>query len=125
VRELLGRTVLYKVGHHGSHNATLNGKPSDVTPNLGWLGRGKHAGEFAAMITAVRKWAVAQAVPWDHPLASIKRALHERCAGRVFQTDTDFTAMQSVEGSSDREWKAFQTRSSGCRLYFDYRITAD
>ena len=125
MRELLGRTVLYKVGHHGSHNATLNGKPSDVTPNLGWLGRGKHAGEFAAMITAVRKWAVAQAVPWDHPLASIKRALHERCAGRVFQTDTDFTAMQSVEGSSDREWKAFQTRSSGCRLYFDYRITDD
>lgn len=34
VRELLGRTVFYKAGHHGSHNATLAGKPSDAHPNL-------------------------------------------------------------------------------------------
>ena len=28
-KDLLARTVLYKVGHHGSHNATLNGKLDD------------------------------------------------------------------------------------------------
>ena len=36
-RELLGRTMLYKVGHHGSHNATLAGE----LPLLVELPRGK------------------------------------------------------------------------------------
>jgi hypothetical protein len=26
--------------------------------------------------------------PWRHPLPSIKQALHQKCQGRVFQTDT-------------------------------------
>jgi hypothetical protein len=53
VRDLLGRTMLYKVGHHCSHNATLNGVERDDYPNIGWMGLGEHAGEFTAMITAV------------------------------------------------------------------------
>jgi hypothetical protein len=32
--DLLDRTVVYKVGHHGSHNATLNGKVTPTSP--GW-----------------------------------------------------------------------------------------
>jgi beta-lactamase superfamily II metal-dependent hydrolase len=32
-KDLLGRTVLYKVGHHGSHNATLNGDLKSEHPN--------------------------------------------------------------------------------------------
>ena len=38
-RDLLARTVLYKVGHHGSHNATLNGTEADELPQLGVDGR--------------------------------------------------------------------------------------
>ena len=42
-RDLLGRTVLYKVGHHGSHNATLNGSARDEVPNLAWMATGELA----------------------------------------------------------------------------------
>jgi beta-lactamase superfamily II metal-dependent hydrolase len=102
-KDLLGRTVLYKVGHHCSHNATLAGGPDSVYPNLGWMAIGDYAGEFTAMITAVRAWAETQK-GWDHPRKEIKDALIKKAAGRVFQTDTD----------SDR--------STDTDLYFDLTI---
>jgi hypothetical protein len=66
-RDLLSRTVLYKVGHHGSHNATLSGTSKDTYANLFWMAEGNYASEFTAMITAVRAWAQQDYVQWDHP----------------------------------------------------------
>lgn len=120
-RDLLSRTVLYKVGHHGSHNATLNGQPTDTYTNLAWMGEGEYATEFCAMITAVRKWAETQK-GWDHPMKAIKDALLKKAAGRVFQTDTDFEMMQMVPDGVQHEWDAFAARTTGTRLYFDYRV---
>jgi hypothetical protein len=121
-KSLLSRTVLYKVGHHGSHNATLNGRAKDDYANLGWMAEGDHAREFTAMITAVRKWAETQN-GWDHPLKAIKEALLEKTSGRVFQTDTDLDRMKMVGDGSEADWDAFQSRTIGDRLYFDYTIT--
>lgn len=123
-KDLLARTVLYKVGHHGSHNATLNGAPDDATPNLSWMGAGEHAKEFTAMITAVRAWAETQN-GWDHPLKAIKDALLKKAGGRVFQTDTDLSKLKKTDTSPLEDWKSFLSRSKGTRLYFDYTITPD
>ena len=46
-QDLLGRTVLYKVGRHGSDNATLSGSKNAC---LAWMAKGRHAAEFAATI---------------------------------------------------------------------------
>jgi glyoxylase-like metal-dependent hydrolase (beta-lactamase superfamily II) len=120
-RDLLSRTVLYKVGHHGSHNATLNGVASGEHANLGWMAHGEHGREFTAMITAVRSWAIKQN-GWDHPLQAIKDALMKKASGRVFQTDTDFEKMVPPDGASSADWNRFQKRVRGDRLYFDYEI---
>jgi hypothetical protein len=120
-KDLLARTVLYKVGHHGSHNATLNGKETDEYANLNWMGEGDHAREFTAMITAVRAWAETQK-GWDHPKKAIKDALIRKASGRVFQTDTDFEKMERSGGGSQADWKSFQSRTIGDRLYFDYKV---
>lgn len=121
-RDLLARTVLYKVGHHGSHNATLDGTKNDDWPNLHWMATGsEHAREFTAMITAVRAWADTQD-GWDHPLKSIKDALLKKAGGRVFQTDTDFDDMEKPDRVSTADWKKFRARASGGRLYFDYDV---
>lgn len=120
-RDLLSRTVFYKVGHHGSHNATLNGQDKDNYPNLAWMAQGEHKREFTAMITAVRAWAETQK-GWDHPLKAIKDALLRKAAGRVFQTDTDLVDMEMLDGSSEGDWNSFISRSKGERLYFDYTI---
>jgi hypothetical protein len=118
-RDLFGRTVLYKVGHHGSHNATLNGAPADPWPNLSWMATGAAAGEFTAMITAVRRWAVEKA-EWNHPLPAIKTALLAKTAGRVFQTDTDTIAKPPDVPAA--AWKTFTDRAAFDDLYFDYTI---
>lgn len=120
-KDLLARTVLYKVGHHGSHNATLNGVLDDDWANLAWMGQDDYAREFTAMITAVRAWAITQN-GWDHPLKAIKDALLKKCSGRVFQTDTDFDKMKKGEGESQADWAGFQARVTPHTLYFDYKI---
>jgi hypothetical protein len=122
-RDLLGRTVLYKVGHHGSHNATLDGKPDADYANLSWMGQGRYGREFTAMITAVRAWAETQN-GWDHPLKAIKDALLQKAGGRVFQTDTSLAAMQPAPGASAAEWADFQRRAHEDPLFFDYAIEA-
>jgi hypothetical protein len=120
VRDLMSRTVLYKVGHHGSHNATLNGTIQDDYPNLSWMGHGKYGSELVAMITAVNKWALsAPKPPWVHPLPSIKSALHSKCEGRVFQTDTSNLA---APGAPDADWTDFLRRTNIDDLYFEYEV---
>lgn len=119
VQDLLGRAVVYKTGHHGSHNATLNGPANSSYPSLGWMGKGKYQSEFTAMITAVRKWAETQK-GWDHPQPAIKSALLEKADGRVLQTDTPLETM--VAGSNNAQWEAFMGRVKQTSLYFDLKI---
>lgn len=122
VRDLLGRTILYKVGHHGSHNATLRGTSTDDYANLDWMATGPAAGEFTAMITAVEQWALTKNhPPWRHPLPSIRKALLSKTQGRVFQTDID--RPEQPKDVPDGAWKRFEKRSDFQQLYFDYEIS--
>ena len=120
-RDLLARTVLYKVGHHGSHNATLAGQADDEYPNLSWMGRDEYKGEFTAMIPAVNKWATEQNdPPWYHPLPSIAAALKEKAQGRVFQTDQG--RPEKPKDVPKADWGSFLKRSTFEDIYFDYEI---
>lgn len=120
-RDLLSRTVLYKVGHHGSHNATLAGTVDDVHPNLAWMGLGEFAGEFTAMIPAVNDWAVrVKPKPWYHPLPSIRRALLKKAQGRVLQMD--IARPKKPESVPADAWAEFTTRVALDDLHFDYVI---
>ena len=120
-KDLLARAVLYKVGHHGSHNATLSGTASDEHPNLAWMGQGAAAAEFTAMITAVNEWAMTKnSPPWVHPLPSIKQALLRKARGRVFQTDEN--EPEQPADVSAGEWGKFAERSVFEKLYFDWQV---
>jgi beta-lactamase superfamily II metal-dependent hydrolase len=120
-KDLLARTVLYKVGHHGSHNATLSGSVDDEYPNLAWMGQGPAASEFTAMITAVNEWALTKnRPPWVHPLPSIRKALDGKAQGRVFQTDENLPVKPGA--LTDGEWKHFTDRSVFEALYFDWTV---
>ena len=120
-RGLLARAVLYKVGHHGSHNATLAGTDADEYANLSWMAHGDHADEFVAMITAVNEWATKRNdPPWVHPLPSIKAALRKKAEGRVLQTDEN--APTKPSGVSAAKWKEFTDRLVVDDLFFDVKI---
>lgn len=106
-KELLSRTVLYKVGHHGSHNATLTGDANTDEPGLAWMAEGAFAEEFIAMIPANREWAMGKSRPWNHPLPAIKHALFQKARGRIFQTDEGLPTRPSFV--TDAEWTRFET----------------
>jgi beta-lactamase superfamily II metal-dependent hydrolase len=121
--DLLGRTVLYKVGHHGSHNATLKGKANSKRACLAWMAKGRHDAEFVAMITAVESWAHQKPKPdWNHPLPAIKEALMKKASGRVLQTDSKVSAQSAGAGAAG--WQAFAERLVETDLYFDLMIRA-
>ncbi len=121
-RDLLARCVLYKVGHHGSHNATLNGTEADEHANIGWMARGAFSGDFAAMIPANTLWALGKSRPWLHPLPQIEAALEEKARGRVFRTDRDHVPKPPTDLLPDDDWTAFQGRIEEKKLYFEYSI---
>jgi hypothetical protein len=123
VNELLARTVFYKTGHHGSHNATLKGEPESDYANLSWLGQGDYERDFVAVIPANERWAT-KVKKWPHPLKSIHTALMDKANGRVFQSNVDFSQM-GRSGGAAADWDSFVNRSNedpGKKLYFDYWI---
>jgi hypothetical protein len=72
--DLLKRTILYKVGHHGSHNATLREKGLDMMPNL-----------QIALVPVDHAMAVKKR--WGNmPLPEIIAELNKKTAGKVFQS---------------------------------------
>jgi hypothetical protein len=74
--ELLARTVYYKVGHHGSHNATLKQKGLELMDDP----------DLAAFIPTNEK--DARKVKWGQmPFAKILEDLGERSNGRVIRAD--------------------------------------
>jgi hypothetical protein len=82
IADLFGRTVLYKVGHHGSHNATLqnNGLNLMKRPDL------------VAMIPVDEDTARAQTNRhnpdgWQMPAAHLSAALEKKARGRVLRAD--------------------------------------
>jgi hypothetical protein len=82
VDDLLRRTVLYKVGHHGSDNATLKRDSNDDTA----YGLELMPGGLVALIPVDRKAAL-KPRPWDMPHAPLYRRLLQKASGRVLRSD--------------------------------------
>ena len=101
VVDLLKRTVFYKVGHHGSRNATLSeeGLEQMVNPDL------------VAMIPVDEKWAYdKKPQPWLHPAKTLLEKLTVRAKGRVLRSDKipqgDQPPVKPNEASAE-EWHEF------------------
>jgi hypothetical protein len=107
--DLLRRTVLYKVGHHASHNATLRAGGLELmeSPDLVALIPVDHA-------MAVKKH-------WNGmPFPSLLDRLHEKTRGRVLRIDQDVP--KAPAGVSAARWKQFTDHVTATELYFDYTL---
>lgn len=96
--DLLQRTVFYKVGHHGSHNATLKegGLEAMTNPNL------------VAAIPVDQNFAN-NSKHWEMPAAPLFARLQERTQGRILRADAAWpgTADQPPPGLSAGDWRDF------------------
>jgi hypothetical protein len=79
--DLLRRTVLYKVGHHGSHNATLREQGLEL------MGRTDGTGELVAFLPVDEHVARERAHYGEMPLRSLVKDLLIRTGGRVVRND--------------------------------------
>ena len=83
--DLLKRTVFYKVGHHGSRNATLSANGLELMVSS----------DLSAFIPTDQ--AMALKVKWkDIPANGLLGRLHERTSGRVIQSDSEWVQKEGV-----------------------------
>jgi hypothetical protein len=104
VPDLLARTVLYKVGHHASHNATVREKGLELMTH----------GDLVALIPVDRKVAMKKSPPWKMPARGLYRRLIEKAKGRVVRSDAGWASGEDADfkdlftAEQWAEWKASQ-----------------
>ena len=110
VNDLLGRTVLYKVGHHGSHNATLREFGLERMTNT----------DLIALIPVNK--AMAAKKRWRMPFKPLLERLQEKTQGRVLQADDGLSAFN---GSHPPALKRFIEDIESHDDYVELTIDAD
>jgi hypothetical protein len=108
--DLLARTVLYKVGHHGSHNATLRQQGLELMVS----------DELVAMIPVDHSMAVKKR--WNMPFPDLYSRLQAKTEGRVIRVDAGIPARQDASTLTDAEWQAFIKSVTQTDLYIEYSI---
>jgi hypothetical protein len=117
IEDLLERTVLYKVGHHGSHNATLKRKGLEKMINK----------ELVSMLPVDEKWAHTSP-GWEHPAKNLLSNLNKKSRGRVIRTDQIPCTEKYHDKPSEvteEEWEKFLDNlnwDKDERLWIEYNI---
>jgi len=120
--DLLSRIVLYKVGHHGSHNATLKEKGLELMTRP----------DLVAMIPVDQKFAKKQGKKdsqgkpkgWKMPYEKLLDSLTQKTKGRILRLDLGVP--QKVDTTMTlKEWNDFEKNSSGsCDEYIEFTVEA-
>lgn len=112
-RDLLARTVLYKVGHHGSHNATMRAQGLELMTSP----------DLVAMVP-VDVFTAHEVKGWRRmPFEPLVAELRARARGRVLQIDQHVPgADQPPEGAEPAVWQEFVANVASDDLFFQYRL---
>jgi len=109
--ELLQRTVFYKVGHHGSHNATLRSLGLEQMTS----------DDLVAFVPVFKDQAMKNR--WrEMPFDPLVKRLQEKTGGRLVFSDPKKSAptKESLSGLSSGQKNAFITGLTADPLYYEY-----
>jgi hypothetical protein len=109
ITDLLSRTVLYKVGHHGSHNATLREQGLELMTS----------DELTAMVPVNRK--TAATMDWNMPFPSLFDRLVERTGGRIL--DAEQGIPPGVDTMAPQQAAQFLADSDVQPDWIDYHVS--
>jgi hypothetical protein len=126
--DLFARTLVYKVGHHGSHNATLGRNQNGADYGLALMPKG-----LVALIPVDE--AAAEKLPgWEMPFARLYEVLKEKTRGNILRSDDvpddELPALRlrlsEAPGQPRVRWRrARSKKEDGGPLYYDLMIHAD
>lgn len=142
--ELLRRVVLYKVGHHASHNATGRRDSSETTEKypLG-VPFGLELMDDIIALIPVDRTAAQKNRPWEMPHAPLYRRLREKANRRVLRSDNSTAPLESADepdlvpgsagwgatpGLKNVRWRAADRKFNDdpkIALYYDIEIPLD
>lgn len=105
VTELLKRTIFYKVGHHGSHNATLKGILETMDHS-----------RLVAMIPTNEQFAL-KSKHWVMPAPKLNDALKDSTHRRLLRNDQGF---HGVAEPKTEDWEGLKDNFNPTELYIDY-----
>ena len=113
VDDLMKRTVFYKVGHHGSHNATLKSALEKMT-----------SPKLVAMIPTNELFAK-RSKHWIMPAPKLHQALEEHTAGRLLRNDQGKNDVPDpVANPTGVQWDGLDTSVTVDPLFIDYFVEA-
>lgn len=113
LEDLLARTVLYKVGHHGSHNATYLPALEAMTHE-----------DLACLIPVNKNDSnIAKANGWKMPARNLLRRLKEKSSNRVLQMDGEHgAACDPSKAPARAAWKRAGLAPKVTPLYMELVI---
>ncbi len=116
--DLLRRTALYKVGHHGSHNATLRDRGLELMerPDLVAL---LPVDEAMAHRPKGRN-----PLGWDMPFAPLLDRLRHKTEGRILRADSGIPAAEDLDRLNPGDREAFEQRRRETALYVEVTVEA-
>jgi hypothetical protein len=111
-RDLLARTVFYKVGHHGSGNATLRSGLEAMRSE-----------DLVAALPTDERFA-REVKKWEMPAPKLWTALNEKTKGRILRADPgrDAIPTQKPEHISRAAWERFRRAVTEAPLFVDYEL---
>jgi len=108
--KLLPNTIFYKVGHHGSHNATLKAALDQMTNS-----------RLVAMIPTNENFA-RNSKKWKMPARNLNKVLKERTGGRILRNDQGMNRVPNTLDDPACQWGDLKKRVIVHRLYIDYYV---
>jgi beta-lactamase superfamily II metal-dependent hydrolase len=110
--DLLKRTIFYKVGHHGSHNATLKARGLEAMTHK----------DLVAAIPVDEVFAKGKRpIPWMMPADKLYETLEEKTKGRILRVDKDFPKVGDRPNAlGPSEWKQFVNSVDVDKLFIDF-----
>ncbi len=125
INDLLGRTLLYKIGHHASHNATLRRDDEGLDYGLELMPEGLMA------LMPVDQEAAGKLPGWNMPYGRLYQALKHKTRGNILRSDDGHDASLAlprsregaVPGVEGATWRCSSVnKADGKPLYYDLRI---
>jgi len=111
--KLLAMTVLYKVGHHGSHNATL----------VGALEKMNHPDLVALIPVHKQDPNITKQSGWKMPAHNLLRRLAEKASHRVLQMDgVNSTTRDPKKDPAVSAWKKVGIKPKQTALFTEIQI---
>jgi beta-lactamase superfamily II metal-dependent hydrolase len=112
VDDLLARTVLYKVGHHGSHNATLRGA----------LEKMNHPDLFALIPVHKQDPNITKLNGWKMPAKKLLTRLRQKTKDRVLQMDGNNPQACDPKRAAKAAWQAAGVSPKQTDLFIEVKL---